>query len=68
MGGENLKNSLPYTNKEIIDIYNRNIDTVYRVSLMYLKNVSDAEDAVQDIFLKLIHKNHKFESLEHEKA
>ena len=63
-----MENSLPYTNREIINIYNRNVDTVYRISLMYLKNIPDAEDAVQDIFLKLIHENHKFESLEHEKA
>ncbi|NMA85749.1 MAG: sigma-70 family RNA polymerase sigma factor [Tissierellia bacterium] len=63
-----MENSLPYTNREIIDIYNRNVDTVYRISLMYLKNIPDAEDAVQDIFLKLIRENHKFESLEHEKA
>ena len=40
-----MENSLPYTNREIIDIYNRNVDTVYRISLMYLKNIPDAEDA-----------------------
>lgn len=63
-----MEESLLYTNSEIIDIYNRNVDTVYRISLMYLKNISDAEDAVQDIFLQLIHRNPKFENLEHEKA
>ncbi|NMB27951.1 MAG: sigma-70 family RNA polymerase sigma factor [Tissierellia bacterium] len=63
-----LGSSSLYTNSEIIDIYNRNVDTVYRISLMYLKNTPDAEDAVQDIFFKLIHGNHKFENLEHEKA
>lgn len=63
-----MEEPLFYTNKEIIEIYNRNVDTVYRISLMYLKNIPDAEDAVQDIFLKLIHRNNKFESLEHEKA
>jgi RNA polymerase sigma-70 factor (ECF subfamily) len=35
---------------------------------MYLKDITETEDAVQNIFLKLIDGNHKFESLEHEKA
>lgn len=63
-----MGNSLPYTNEEITNIYHRNIDTVYRVSLMFLKDVSDAEDAVQDIFIKLIRGKYRFETDEHEKA
>jgi RNA polymerase sigma-70 factor (ECF subfamily) len=35
---------------------------------MYLKNIPDAEDAVQNIFLKLIYGNYRFENLEHERA
>lgn len=57
-----------YTNDEIIDIYNRHVDTIYRVCLMYLKNVPDTEDAVQDIFIKLIKKKREFKNPEHEKA
>ena len=53
---------------EITNIFNRHVSTVYKISLMYLKNVADAEDAVQNVFLKIVKGNHKFESLEHEKA
>lgn len=63
-----MEQSSLYTNDEIVEIYNRHVDTVYKICLMYLKNISDTEDAVQNIFLKLIHGNHRFESLEHEKA
>ena len=63
-----MEQSSLYTNDEIIDIYNRNVNTVYKICLMYLKNIPDAEDAVQNIFLKLIQGNHRFKNLEHEKA
>lgn len=35
---------------------------------MFLKNLPDTEDAVQEIFLKLMRGNHRFKNLEHEKA
>lgn len=56
------------TEEEIIDIYNRNVDTIYRVCFLYMKNKSDTEDMVQTTFIKLIKSNKKFESSEHEKA
>ena len=63
-----MEKSSLYTNDETIEIYNRNVNTVYKICLMYLKNIPDAEDAVQNIFLKLIYGNYRFENLEHEKA
>lgn len=48
-----------------VDIYG---DTLYRISLVILKNESDAEDAVQETFLKYLQKNPEFENAEHEKA
>ncbi len=57
-----------YTNDEIIEIYNRNVNTIYKICLMYLKNIPDAEDAVQNIFLNLLHGNYRFENLNHEKS
>lgn len=56
------------TEEEIIDIYNRHVETVYRVCFLYMKNKSDTEDMVQTTFIKLIKSNKKFESSEHEKA
>ena len=41
-------------NEEIAEIYERQVDTVYRVCFSFMKNASDAEDMVQETFLKLI--------------
>lgn len=56
------------TGEEIEEIYNRHIDTVYRVCFSFMKNAADAEDMVQETFLKLIAGNRKFQSENHEKA
>jgi len=39
---------------EILDLFDRYSDMVYRIALSYLRNVHDAEDAVQVVFMKLI--------------
>jgi RNA polymerase sigma-70 factor (ECF subfamily) len=39
-----------------------------RIAFLNLKNMSDAEDLAQDVFLKLIEHSPNFESEEHEKA
>lgn len=49
-------------------IYHRNVDAVYRLCFSYLKNRTDAEDAVQSTFLKLLKTDKSFSSPEHEKA
>lgn len=56
------------SNSEFVEIYERNLKTVYQVCFMYLKNKHDTEDAVQNTFLKLYKKNIVFENKEHEKA
>lgn len=43
-------------------------NTLYRTALAILADAQEAEDAVQDTFLKLMEKSHLFESPEHEKA
>lgn len=50
------------------EIYRRNLDTVYRVCWLYMKNKSDTEDAVSDTFVRLMRSDVSFESCEHEKA
>lgn len=55
------------TDKELKEIYDRNFDSIYRISYMYMNNQSDAEDIVQNVFLRLIKKNKFFDNLEHEK-
>jgi len=41
---------------------------VYRVCFLYLKNSADTEDAVQNVFIKLINTTKPFKNDEHEKA
>lgn len=63
-----MSSSLLRTNKEIIQIYNRHVNTVYQVCFMYLKNKHDTEDAVQTTFLKLMKYSRPFQDSKHEKA
>lgn len=49
-------------------IYDRECDRIYRIAMVYLRNVCDAEDAVQAVFVKLLEKPQCFEDEEHEKA
>ena len=63
-----MKGSLFRTGEELIQIYNRHVDTVYRICFMFMKNRHDAEDMVQNTFLKLMKDKTVFQSEEHEKA
>lgn len=62
-----MKSSLR-TDEEIEKIYNRHVDTVYRICFSFMKNEADTEDLVQETFLKLIMSGKSFASEEHEKA
>ena len=53
---------------EIIEIYERNVDMVYRICYSFLKNTTDTEDMVQNTFIKILDQSVVFESTEHEKA
>ncbi len=61
-------NSLLRTDKELVEVYQRNVDRVYKLCYVYLKNAVDAEDAVQSVFLKFLQSNVSFYDSEHEKA
>lgn len=56
------------TDEEIIEIYNRHVDTVYRVCFSFMKNKPETEDMVQETFLRLITSGKTFENGRHEKA
>lgn len=49
----------------IIDAY---ADTILRLSYSYLKNLQDAEDVCQTVFMKLYNLDKKFNDQAHEKA
>ena len=53
---------------EVADVYNKFVDTVYRVCFMMLKNESETEDATQNVFVKYMNYEKKFASDEHVKA
>lgn len=53
---------------DILAVYDRHVDTVYRVCFAYMKNAPEAEDMTQETFLRLMTANKVFESVEHEKA
>ena len=63
-----MEKSLLQTAKLISKLYGAYSDMVYRLCITLLKNPFDAEDAVQNTFLKLIHSRKSFEGPEHEKA
>jgi RNA polymerase sigma-70 factor (ECF subfamily) len=65
---EVMANSLLRTDREIAEIYERHIKTVYRVCFAYMKNAVDTEDVAQETFCKLITSGAVFENGEHEKA
>lgn len=53
---------------EFVAIYNRQVDTVYRVCYSFMKNKADTEDMVQETFLRLLSARTEFENDRHEKA
>lgn len=61
-------NSLLRTDEELAEMYRRNVNRVYKLCYIYLKNAVDAEDAVQSVFLKLLQTDVSFNDDEHEKA
>lgn len=53
---------------ELQALFERQHRRVYRLALLYFKNIPDAEDAVQSVFLKYAEKSPSFESEAHESA
>lgn len=43
-------------------------DMLIRISYSYMKNMSDAEDVTQDVFIRFLEKRPDFENVNHEKA
>ena len=48
--------------------YEKHVNMLYRVCFSYMKNESEAEDVVADVFVKLLRHGRRFQSAEHEKA
>ena len=54
--------------EEVASLYERHVDMVYHLCLMLMKNVPDAEDAVQTVFRKVMEYDKPFHDPEHERA
>jgi RNA polymerase sigma-70 factor (ECF subfamily) len=52
----------------IEEIVCRQEDKMFRTAVVIMKNKADAEDIMQDVFIKLVEKSPQFESLNHETA
>lgn len=50
------------------EIYERHADNIYRLCYSYMKNSQDAQDALQNTFVKLMRAEKEFDSVNHEKA
>jgi len=58
----------PRRTEEAAALYRRHVGMVYQICLMLLKNVPDAEDAVQTVFRKFLEYDGPLHGPEHEKA
>ncbi len=56
------------TNAAIENILEKYADTVYRIAFARTKNAHDAEDIMQEVFMRFIKRAPVFQSEEHEKA
>ncbi|HAN21874.1 MAG TPA: hypothetical protein DCP51_09445 [Clostridiales bacterium] len=50
------------------EILAKHTEMIYRISFQYLKSKSDAEDVIQDVFVKLLEKQPIFETDKNRKA
>jgi len=57
-----------HTEQDIIDVYQRQVDMVFKICYSYMKNIADSEDAVSNTFMKYIQSPKTFDTFEHEKA
>lgn len=56
------------TDEYITHVLDKYMSMLIKLAFTYVKNRSDAEDIVQDVFVKLIKNTKGFENKEHEKA
>ncbi len=56
------------TAEEITALYERHADTVWRVCFAFMRNHTEAQDLLQETFVRLIRSDRQFEGPEHEKA
>ena len=63
-----MPDALQRTGRAVRELYEEHSQTLYRIAFTYLKNRYDAEDALQETFLRLIRGRVAFVDAQHEKA
>lgn len=63
-----MENELLHTDDYISKLVHKYSDMVMRLALTYLKNIFDAQDVCQNVFIKIFEQNKTFVDSEHEKA
>ena len=63
-----MSKSIVHDAEQIEAVIKRNSASVYKIAYLRMGNVHDAEDIMQDVFVRFIKYSPKFESAEHEKA
>ena len=63
-----MPDALQRTGRAVRELYEEHSQTLYRIAFTYLKNRYDAEDALQETFLRLIRGRVTFADARHEKA
>lgn len=63
-----MSNQLLLNSDKNEEILRRNADTVYRIAYLRTGNTHDAEDIMQEVFLRFVKYSPAFESKDHEKA
>ena len=63
-----MKDAKSEHDKFLSDMLEKHANTIYRIAVVYLKNISDAEDVVQEVFLRLYQSNNQFDNDEHVRA
>ena len=66
--GDIMQDLLLRTGRTVKDVYTEHAGTIYRVAYTYMKNRYDAEDAVQEAFLRLIRARPTLADARHERA
>lgn len=66
--GVGVESNLLHTNDSLTKVLETYADTVWRLCLVYMRNKADAEDAFQNVFMKLNRQWPKFNSEDHIKA
>jgi RNA polymerase sigma factor (sigma-70 family) len=56
------------TNEYIQNVVDNYSNMIIKLAFTYVKNISDAEDIAQEVFLSLLKKDDHFDNKEHEKA